>query len=186
MIDLIIQAVSRELNEFFRLKFGVKEDRVVISNLVTPDGSPAVKDENRIIVSLVSLQEEKTTAFNNGGISLADGNKPVCLNLLILFSASFNEKLNTDALKFISAVIAFFQNKFVFTTQNTSNLGTGQQKITFEIFSLSLQEQSNMWSTLGAKYMPSILYKARFVTIDERVMTPDDIQITSPDQNYTQ
>ncbi|MCD6066910.1 MAG: hypothetical protein K0S33_1736 [Bacteroidetes bacterium] len=186
MIDIALQAVAVELNEFFRIKFGIQENRVVVSNLVNQDGSQAVKDENRIILSMVMIQEEKTGSYKNAGSIPPGGVKPVYLNLYLLFSASFNEKLNTEALKFISAVIAFFQSKPVFTSQNTANLGAGLEKLTFEISNLTVQEQSNLWSTLGAKYMPSVLYKVRVVTIDQQMLVPDVIDVGGMDNNYNQ
>jgi hypothetical protein len=179
MIDLVVKVVASELNEFFRLKFGLKEDRVIISNLVNQDGSSSVKDENRIILSLVLIQEEKTIGNIHQGVS-----KPVYINLFLLFSASFNEKLNTDALKFLTAVISFFQNKSTFNQQNTSNLNDGINKLTFEIVNQSFQEQSNLWSTLGAKYMPSILYKVRMIKVDENMLGPETIEIGNLDRNY--
>lgn len=179
MIDLVVKIVASELNEFFRLKFGIKEDRVIISNLVNQDGSPSVKDENRIILSLILIQEEKIVSYVNQGVS-----KPVYLNLYLLFSASFNEKLNTDALKFLTAVISFFQNKHTFNPQNTSNLSEGIDRLTFEITNQSIQEQSNLWSTLGAKYMPSILYKVRVIKIDENMLGPEIIDVSKSDRNY--
>jgi len=179
MIDLVVKVVASELNEFFRLKFGIKEDRVIISNLVNQDGSPSVKDDNRLILSLVLIQEEKIVNNINQTYS-----KPVYLNVFLLFSASFNEKLNLDALKFLTAVISFFQNKHTFNKQNTSNLGNGIDKLTFEIFNQSIQEQSNLWSTLGAKYMPSILYKVRILKIDENMLAPDIIDVSNVDRNY--
>lgn len=179
MIDLVVKIVASELNEFFRLKFGIKEDRVIISNLVNQDGSPSVKDENRIILSLILIQEEKIVSNVHQGVS-----KPVYLNLYLLFSASFNEKLNTDALKFLTAVISFFQNKHTFNPQNTSNLSEGIDRLTFEITNQSIQEQSNLWSTLGAKYMPSILYKVRVIKIDENMLGPEIIDVSKSDRNY--
>jgi hypothetical protein len=119
MIDAAITTVANELNEFFRVKFGISEERAVVSNLVTQDGSIAVKDDNKIIVSLVMIEEEKMGAYKSAGSIPPGGVKPIYLNLYILFSASFSEKLNVEALKFISAVIAFFQNKPVFNPQNT-------------------------------------------------------------------
>jgi len=186
MIDSVVQTVANELNEFFRLKFGIQEDRVVISNLVNQDGSLAIKDDNRIIISLAMIQEEKMGAYKSAGSISPGGVKPVYLNLFLLFSASFNEKLNIDALKFISAVIAFFQNKPVFNQQNSSTLNEGLEKLSFEISNMSVQEQSNLWSAIGAKYLPSILYKVRVVTIDEKMLVPETIDIESMDRTLKQ
>jgi hypothetical protein len=186
MIDSVVETVANELNEFFRLKFGIIEDRVVVSNIVNQDGSAAIKDDNRVILSLVMIQEEKMGAYKSTVQISPGGVKPVYLNLFLLFSASFNEKLNVDALKFISAVIAFFQNKPVFNQQNSSTLADGLEKLSFEILNMSIQEQSNLWSTLGAKYLPSIMYKVRVVTIDEKMLVPETVEVTGMERNLNQ
>ncbi len=186
MIATVLQTVAKELNEFFKLKFGINEERVVISNIVNQDGSSAVKDENRIILSLVLIQEEKMGAYKASGSISPGGVKPIAINLFLLFSASFNEKLNTDALKFISAVVAFFQSKPVFTSQNSSNLDSGMEKLSFEIFNLSIQEQSNLWSTIGGKYMPSILYRVRVIAVDEGALMPESIDVSGLDRTYNE
>ena len=68
MVESAIQAVANELNEFFRLKFGITEERVVIANIVNQDGSLAIKDENRILLSLVLIQEERVGAYKSAGL----------------------------------------------------------------------------------------------------------------------
>jgi hypothetical protein len=184
MIASVLQIVAKELNEFFKLKFGINEDRVVISNLVKQDGSAAVEEENRVILSLVLIQEEKVGAYKASGSISPGGVKPIAINLFLLFSASFNEKLNIDALKFISGVISFFQSKPVFTSQNSSDLNTGMEKLSFEIYNLTLSEQSNLWSTLGAKYAPSILYRVRVIAVDEGILMPDTPELSGMDRTY--
>jgi len=168
MIDSVLVSVVAELNEFLRLKFRLKDERAVITNVVAQDGSPALKDENRILVSLINIQEEKKVTPKHLPSS---GPKPVYLNLFVLFSAAFNPRLNVEALKFISAVVAFFQSKPVFDPQNTVELDPGVEKVIFDIHNLTLQEQSNMWASVGAKCMPSVLYRIRMVVIDEALMT---------------
>jgi hypothetical protein len=49
-----------------------------------------------------------------------------------------------------------------------------------------MQEQSNLWSTLGAKYMPSVLYKVRVVTIDQQMLAPETIEVGGMDRNFNQ
>ena len=38
-----------------------------------------------------------------------------------------------------------------------------------DLFSLNFEQVNHLWSTLGGKYMPSVLYKIRQVTIDENL-----------------
>ena len=176
MIDGAVSSVVSELNEFLKLKFKLAEDRAVLSNIVGQDGSLLVKDENRIIVSLVGVEEEKKAGTS--AVMAKGGKPPIYMNLYVLFSASFNEKLNQEALKFLSAVVGFFQSKQVFTPDNTPELPNTIEHLSLQIKNQTFQEQSNMWAFLGAKYMPSILYKVRIIAIDEQLMEYEPGKIT--------
>jgi hypothetical protein len=58
------------------------------------------------------------------------------------------------------------------------------EKLSFEIFNLSIQEQSNLWSTIGGKYLPSILYRVRVIKVDEGSLMPTSTEISGLDGNY--
>ena len=64
MIDSALFSIVNELNSSLNLKFNLNENRVVASNLLNLDGSLSIKDENRIVVSLVNIEEEKTATPN--------------------------------------------------------------------------------------------------------------------------
>ena len=167
MIDSAIFSIVNELNSSLNVKFNLNENRVVASNLLNLDGSSSIKDENRIVVSLVNIEEEKTATPNGFGVPITGNNHPIYLNMYVLFYALFNEKLYEESLKFISAIIGFFQSKKVFTPNNTSGLDQQIDKILVEINNISFHEQSNILSVLGAKYAPCVLYKMRMVSIEE-------------------
>ena len=40
-------------------------------------------------------------------------------------------------------------------------------KLIVELHSLNFEQINHMWSTLGGKYLPSVMYKIRQVTLDE-------------------
>ena len=40
------------------------------------------------------------------------------------------------------------------------------EKLILDIENLSIQDLSNLWGSLGGKYLPSILYKVRMVAFD--------------------
>ena len=61
MIDSALFSIVNELNSSLNLKFNLNENRVVASNLLNLDGSLSIKDENRIVVSLVNIEEEKNS-----------------------------------------------------------------------------------------------------------------------------
>jgi hypothetical protein len=59
MIHEALTFIQSQLNEYFRNRFGLSEDVVIISNIVNQDGSNAIKDENKVILSLVGMEEER-------------------------------------------------------------------------------------------------------------------------------
>lgn len=46
------------------------------------------------------------------------------------------------------------------------------QQISFEFVSLSYDQLNQLWSSLGSRYMPSVLYKLKFISI--QAFTPQD------------
>ncbi|MDB4533895.1 DUF4255 domain-containing protein [Vicingaceae bacterium] len=183
MISSAVGSIVDELNEFIKTRFRLDEDRVILSNLVNADGSSAIKEDNKIVVSIVNIQEERlATPQGHGAISIGS-KQPIYLNLFLLFSTHFNEKLNQESLRFISAVIGFFQSRRVFTPGDTPSLDASIEKLVMEIYNLDFKDQSSIYSTLGAKYTPSIIYKMRMVAIDEGLMDYSAGLITERDAN---
>ena len=92
------------------------------------------------------------------------------INIYVLFSAYFSSNNYGESLRFISFIIAYFQGKNVFTKSNTPNMDKKLEKLSIEIVDMSMDALSNLWSLLGANYMPSVLYKIRILHFDESVV----------------
>jgi hypothetical protein len=167
MLNSAVDCIAQELNQFISMKFQTDEDRVILSNLMNLDGSVAVTEKNKIVISVVNIQEDKIAQSSSGKSKGAGVFPPICLNVFLLISVNFDEKLNKEALKFLSAVAAFFQSKKSFTPSDSPSLDSNIEKLIIEIENLDFHQQSNIFSFLGAKYMPSIFYKMRMVVIEE-------------------
>ena len=168
MIYEALTFIASELNQYFKSKFHVAEEKVIISNLINQDGSSAIKDENKVIISLVSIQDERMLSkmpVNAAGRS----NPPIYLNLFLLFTTSFSGNLTVEGLKFLASIVGFFQARNVFTSSSGS-LDANIDKLIFELHNLNFVEQNNLWASLGAKYNPSLLYKVRMVMIEEGLL----------------
>jgi len=46
-----------------------------------------------------------------------------------------------------------------------SNIPTGLTKLEFEIEKITYHQMQSLWTAMGAKYQPSVIYKLRLVTI---------------------
>jgi len=62
-------------------------------------------------------------------------------------------------LKFLSGVIGFFQGNPQFMIDDNT--------IKAELFHIDFRELSNLWTCLGAKIVPHVLFKFRTLNMDE-------------------
>jgi hypothetical protein len=66
--------------------------------------------------------------------------------------------------------MGYLQQKNVFNRANTPQLDGAIEKLVFEMESLTLERMSSVWTALGAKYMPSVMYRMRMLTIDGSIV----------------
>jgi hypothetical protein len=168
MIYESLSSVAKEMNEYLRVRLKVNEDKVIISGIVNQDGTVAIQGENKVVLTLLNVEKEsygKNISIPAGVSKVSSAPVSVVnINLLIMFSAYFSNNNYGEALRFISFVITFFQQKNVFTNQNTPALDRGIDKLIFEIENMSAERLNNVWATIGGKYMPCVIYKMRMIT----------------------
>ncbi|HEY1010642.1 MAG TPA: DUF4255 domain-containing protein, partial [Daejeonella sp.] len=173
MIYEALSCLAEEINEYFRIRLKISEDKVVLSAIVNQDGTIAIQGENKILVTLVNIERESIGKSNSGipgGSVLINKSSALTINLYVLFSAYFSNGNYPEALRFISFIIAYFQQNSVFTRTNTPRLDIDIEKMVFELATISPEQVNNIWGALGAKYMPSVVYKVRMLTFDNNVV----------------
>ena len=164
MIYEALSCLAGEINEHFKNVLKLNEDKVILSAIVNQDGSIAIQDENKVVITLLNITKElsaKNAPPVHGGQHEAT---PVHINLSVMLLAYFAAANYSESLRFISFVINFLESKPVFTVSNTPSLNPGIEKMILDMETADAERLSNIWATIGAKYMPSVLYKIRMVT----------------------
>lgn len=122
-----------------------------------------------IIISLINIEENRVSRdpqnYVRNGTGLTYKNPAVHLYLTLLFTSIRDQAGYGLALQSLQDVIGFFQRKYVFDHSNT-NLNPGIEKLILEMINLNLEQMQQLWSMLGGKYHPSVVYKMRMITID--------------------
>lgn len=184
LIGTVLDLLRGRLNAFL----GKKEPRYLthppaqISDLVDQKGEWSfslggenVIQKDRVIITLVSIEEEtfgkaQKPYVKNPDQTLDILNPEIKLNVFAMFSAFSNMdegERYSNCLNLISLVVLFFQSIHVFNHQNTPNLPAGIEKVLVELVTPTFEQQNHIWGTLGAKYMPSVLYKIRMLEMRE-------------------
>ncbi len=187
MIQKVLPIIINELNTFFQSEYGATSDKVRLSNIVDHDGSIVVEGSNQVIATLINIEEERITKASsqlnrsNAGFFSSAGS--VKLNLKILFTAYFNPSNYLEALKFISGVVYFFQQKSAFEARDFFGSDFPDERVVFELETLPYAELNNIFSMMGLKYMPSVIYKMRMLTMDLDRIVKEIPEVTGFDVN---
>lgn len=164
-----IRAVAASLNDSFRSTARWATDKVVLSGLAEPDGNPPIGIENKLVLTVIGLENEPVVKNQRSRVKGASGrigktyaSYHFSLNVL-MSAASTNYE---EGLKLLSDGISFVQSKPSINHQNTPGLHEGIDRLTLETMQVSVEHLSHIWGAIGSKLLPSILYKLRMITVD--------------------
>jgi hypothetical protein len=179
MLEAAISLIAAQLNQALRSAFQVSEDLAVVSSLVDVNGNTPASAGNRLVIFVANIERETVVAAQGARTAVASADRDaiaqtsaaVHLNLMLVFAANFGGNQYTEALKFISATVAFFQGRALFDHHNSPDLDPRIERLVLEMVSLDLPELSNLWGILGGKYVPSVLYRMRMISFDSGHIT---------------
>jgi hypothetical protein len=154
---------------------------VDLKPVALPNGNADINTATHVTVMLVGVEEERREGKRPVFIPTDDKqfaklNAPVELDLYILFAAH-NGNYET-ALRDLSDVVSFFQANPVFDAQKYPSLNDAArepltkpwqqiERLSFRLQSMSFEQQNNLWSMLGTKYIPNVIYKVNMLTVFE-------------------
>ncbi|WP_163323524.1 DUF4255 domain-containing protein [Draconibacterium mangrovi] len=152
---------------------------VVLENLALLDsGSDKAKNlEGKVIISLLSVQEEST--LKNLPTSHVVNNKAEyynpAVNINLFFMVSANCDMYSNSLISITKTLEYFQGKKVFTAQNTaynrSNVSMQELddfKFVVDLYTPGFEVWNHIWGTHGGRQLPSVIYKVQLLQVDRR------------------
>ncbi|AUP79074.1 Pvc16 family protein [Flavivirga eckloniae] len=189
------------------------ETVIDITNIATlNDGDDFLVSKSPIVLSIVNIEEDKTQ--KNQSVYLKDTNNQTTISrykhptqhlIVSLLFSSYNKDLSKylDGIEKLKTIIDYFQqHKSFYYKNDDSELITydtfltktevekeDYYKLTMEFVSLSMEQLNQMWSYLGSKYMPSVLFKMRLCmiqstnTVQDRVIKKVAINLWENDIN---
>jgi hypothetical protein len=85
-----------------------------------------------------------------------------------------------ESLKILSHAIQFFQANPIFDRLNAPEMDRAIEQLSLEIENLAADAASQLWGILGSRYLPSVQYRMRTVTIDAGALTAETLAIRTP------
>lgn len=174
MIDQALDFVRIQLDNYLRMKLDPQTSTpfIQLANIAWNDSETAAGsagDGSDAFISLINIEEDRISKpqenFVRSKGSIIYKNPKIFLNLYLLFGVNLSDY--TESLKRLSYIIQFFQYRNVFTPLTSPTLPTGIEELIFDLETLTFQDLNNLWGIMGSKYLPSVIYKMRLITISE-------------------
>ncbi len=183
MISKAISFLTDFLKRELKLTYALDHDVVVASNLTNADGSTVDRVQNRIVLSVINIEQETNmksneTYKNVAGKTYDEIAPPIHLNIYLLVAANYESGNYLEGLKMLSSVTTIFQTHPSFTKNRNPDMEDPLTKLTLEPMNVPLNELNHIWSTIGVKYMPSLLYKIRTSSIADQKVKKEISAIT--------
>lgn len=187
MIHIALTYIRDLLNEHFKNEFSISENKVVLSNIVKIDGSVAQNVDGKIVFFLINLDEEAALknnlnrSSNHENVSFATKSPTLHLNMHLLFTANFDSAIYIEGLSYLSSMIRFFQINKKIVIDNLGSSGNSKNRLNFELCKLDYAQLSHLWSAIGSKLMPSVVYKVGLVVFDDTPISRIIPKIKNPE-----
>jgi hypothetical protein len=177
MLDIALKFLTSELNTYLSTQMTSNTNEFVeMSKLVGDDGKYIPALTGKIAASIINIEEDRIFKSQTPDHTYKNGQHVVLepelkLNLHVIFAAHDNNDMYGEALKRISHVLTFFQSHPAFTSEEYPALDPSIEKLTMELQSLSYEQLNQVWAFIGAKQLPSVIYKVRMVSLQSVVPT---------------
>jgi len=173
-LQIAVKYIVQELRKQDGLHDAAQPPLVAMKSFVNAKGESNLND-GEVGVMLVSVEEEKNMKpqiqkEKRTDSSVSFANPEIYLNLYILIAvkpADNGDDSYGIALKRLSLVLEYFQANSFFENVTLPASSETIEKMMVDLFSLSFEQQNQLWASLGAKYLPSVVYKIRLVVIDK-------------------
>jgi len=169
VIDAALNFIAGEVNAHLRKRMASDLGEVTAGPLVDDRGIWVVP-QDRTRLTLFQIDEERTLREQVPARTIVAGREvllpPVLkLNLVVVFAGRFQQY--DQALRTLSHVLAYFQARPLFTPSDSPALPAGIERLALDLLSWGPEQLNQMWACLGAKHLPSVIYRVRYVALQD-------------------
>ena len=169
MIDQALTLTVDRLNGHLSGQFSAPEDIVVLAPLTDADGKPTDAVRNKLALFVTNISEDalprRATGRTGSVGSIKAEAAPLHLDIYAMLAASYDAEIYAEGLKMLSAALMYFQSYPVLNPQNAPGMPDGLHQLSFEISNLRVEEMGQMWGNLGGRYVPSVMFKIRTISL---------------------
>ena len=166
MINEVLNILRDKLELVLQNALLRSEKWVILANPVDQDGSIPDELNNKVVMSVVSLQSDTSIgAFVPPSIGQGDryllSAPPLFVDVYLLVMANFSGGNYAAGIGMLSRVISFFHENPIFTPNTAAGLPDEMDKLAIEFVNLDFAQANHVLMMSGLKAFPFVLYKLR-------------------------
>ena len=170
MIDTTLSFLAEEVNAHLIKRTGTELGAVSVGP-VCDDRGLWTQPVDTTRLTLFQIDEERSTRMQLPERTIIGRREvvlppPLKLNLVLLFAGRFQQY--DQALRTLSLILTFFQARPLFTPASSPALPEGVERIAMDLLSFGPEQMNQMWACLGAKHLPSVVYRLRMVLLQDQ------------------
>jgi len=175
-IDKLLMILRDKLESVLQAAQYQADKWVVLTSPIEPDGSPTDGISNKLVMFVVSLQNDAATgtfvpARQGAGDLYPISAPPLTIDTFVLLTANFTGMNYPAGLEMLSRAVSFFQSNPVFNHSNTPELPDGIDKMMVEFVSLDFAQANNLLMLTGLKCFPFLLYRIKRLTFSDSAIS---------------
>ncbi|HEV8690582.1 MAG TPA: DUF4255 domain-containing protein [Ideonella sp.] len=171
MLDAVLTFLANEVNRNLARRSPVVEGEGMLPGPVADDRGQWALPVNSLGLTLFQIDEERTLRSQPPERVVLGGREialppELKLNATLLVSARFTQY--ASALRQLSKVLNFFHGRPLFTPADSPGLPEGIDRLAMDLLSYGPEQTNQLWTCLGARHLPSLVYRTRLVLLPEQ------------------
>lgn len=171
MLDNTLQFLAGEVNRHFQRLPGLGEHGGLRPSPVVDAQGRLALAPNSLGLTLFQVDEERSLRSQPPERVVLGGREltvppELKLNATLLVSAHFEHY--DQALRLVSHVLNFFHGRPLFAPGDSPGLPEGVDRLSMDLLSYGPEQNRQLWACLGARHLPSLVYRMRLVLLQEQ------------------
>ena len=163
MIDVILSGLVEQVNTYLKQQFNLNEDIVVLSPIILSDGSVPQGTANKVVVMLTNISVDESQKNVYHPTRNPNTNPLPFLEYSFIAAAHFEAVNYAIGLKSIFAIAEYFSSSAGHDSQEVAKRDSRMLELNVKMLHQTDDQLATLWSRIGAKYMPSLLYKIQVI-----------------------
>ena len=171
MLNYVLSFIKSKIESSLQAGSSRDESWVSLSNFVGSDGLQADDIADRIVMTVVSIQNDTSVGTYKAprqgvGEGFPIASAPLFVDVYVMFVSCFAGANYAAGLGLLSRIIGYLQENPVFEANTAPEIADQVERLAIEFVGLDFAQSSHLATQMGLKGQPFLVYRLRRLAFD--------------------